>query len=57
MLGSQGSIGYATDFPAIWNEVIIDRYQTDFADPPPSVLLGEEFAPPAPEVEGELKVQ
>ena len=57
MLGSQGSMGYVTDFPAIWNEVIIDRYQTDFADPPPSVLSGEEFAPPAPEVEGELKVQ
>ena len=57
MPGSQDSMGDVTDLPAIWNEVIVNQYQSDFVDPPSPMLSSEEFAPPAPEVEGELQVQ
>lgn len=55
--GSLGSMGFATDLSAIWNEVVVDQYQTDFYDQPQSVLSTDENEPPAPIVEGVLELQ
>ena len=57
VLGSQGSIGYTTDFRGIWNEVIVDQYETNFIDQPQSILLSPEVEPPAPAIEGEILLQ
>ena len=55
--GSMGSMGYLTDLPAIWNEVVIDQYRTDFTDPLPSEISTDNVAPPLPSVEGEILLQ
>jgi len=55
--GSLGSMGFATDLSAIWNEVVIDQYQTDFYDQPESVLSIDSNVPPALTIEGEVQVQ
>lgn len=50
---------YVTDLPAIWNEVVVNQYETDFNELGDSVLSVEENASPTPTptVEGELQVQ
>lgn len=55
--GTLGSTGYTTDLPAIWNEITIDQYETDFDQSGDSILSTDENAPPIPSVEGELQVQ
>ena len=55
--GSIGSMGYMTDLPAIWNEVIVNQYETNFNDQPQTILSNPENEPPAPAVDGELLLQ
>lgn len=57
MSSSSSSTGYVVDLPAIWNEVVIDQYETNFNQRGDSVLSTDDNAPPVPSVEGELQVQ
>ena len=51
--------GYLVDLPAIWNEIVIDQYETDFnqGGSGNSVLSDDENTPPAPTIQGELQLQ
>lgn len=57
MPGSWGSAGYATDLRGIWNEVVVDQYETNFMDQPQSILSTPNLDPPAPAIEGEVLLQ
>ena len=57
MPGSWGSMGYATQLPAIWNEDIVTEYETNSIEQPQSILSTPENEPPLPSVEGELQLQ
>ena len=57
MPGSWGSMGYMSELPAIWNEDIVTKYETNSIEQPQSILSTPENEPPLPSVEGELQLQ